>query len=229
MASTTASQKAHLRSLIHELLLSPECQKIDFDFAFSHGYGYNRHKVDGWGYAHIALCLETPLNSGRGVSVRVQDETAEGVGASYDYGQNFIEVPAAVFGHTPIERRTLVHECTHALRDAHGMKSRINGAAGVPLGRTRGVEEEAEAFIAGALYLIYEGRAGGFTLATPTAPVFAAAQAIALKIADTPGALVGVGDHADLRKAILANKTYDKFMHGNMDFVYAPGPNGIKL
>src|SRR5262249_26012653 len=131
--------------------------------------------------------------------------------------------------HTPIERRTLVHECTHALRDAHGMKSRLNGAAGVALGRTRGVEEEAEAFIAGALYLIYEANAGGFTMKTPSAPVFAAAHAVAMKIADTPGALVGVGDHADLRKAILATPKYEEIMHGDMDFVYTPGPNGIKL
>jgi hypothetical protein len=65
-------------------------------------------------------------------------------------------------------------------------------------------------------------------LTTPSDPVFAAAQAIAMNIADTPGALVGVGDHAALRQAILASPTYD-FMHKNMDFVYSSKPNGIKL
>jgi hypothetical protein len=229
MPPVTAQQKTHLRNLIHDVLMSPECQKIDFDFAFSHGYGYNRHKVDGWGFAHVALCLKTPLNSRRGVSVDVRDQTGQGIGASYDYGSNLLEVPSVAFGHTAAQRSSLVHECTHALRDAHGLKSRMNGFAGVPLGRTRGVEEEAEAYIAGALYIVYEARAGGFTLLTPSEPIFAAAQAIALTIADTPGALVGVGDHAALRKAILANPTYKRIMHGNMDFVYTPGPNGIRL
>jgi hypothetical protein len=57
----TVEQKKAMRGLIYDLLLSPPVQKIDFDFAFSHGYGFNRHKVDGWGFAHVALLLTTPL------------------------------------------------------------------------------------------------------------------------------------------------------------------------
>lgn len=228
MPPATAQQKAHLRNVIHDVLLSPEVQKIDFDFAFSHGYGFNRHKVDGWGFAHIAVCLKTPLNSGRGISVDVKDQSAQGMGASYDDVLNRITVPSVAFGHSTGERIVLVHECTHALRDALGRKSRINGAAAVPLGRSRGVEEEAEAYIAGALYLMYEAKASGLELKTPTSPIRAAAHAIADKIADTPGALVGVGDHADLRKAILATKTYE-FMHNNMEYHYPAGFEGIRL
>lgn len=230
MAPVTNLQKTHLRNLIRNLLMSPEVQQIDFDFAFSysHGVGYNRHKVDGWGFAHIALCMGTPLNSGRGISVAVKDQSAQGVGASYNDVPNRITVPSVTFGHATGDRAVLVHECTHALRDALGAKSRINGAAAVPLGRTRGAEEEAEAYIAGALYLVYESRAAGLPLATPASPIRAAAHAIADKIADTPGALVGVGDHADLRKAILASPTYD-FMHKNMDYYYPSGFEGIRL
>lgn len=230
MPPVTALQKTHLRHLIYNLLMSPQVQRTDFDFAFSysHGVGYNRHKVDGWGYAHVALCLKTPLNSGRGISVDVKDQTAKGIGASYDYLLDLIEVPSVSFGHAINDRRSLVHECTHALRDAHGRRSRINGFAAVPLGRTRGVEEEAEAYIAAALYLIYEANAGGHALKPITEPAFAAAHAIASAIADKPGALVGVGDHAELRKAILSNPTYN-FMHKNMDYYYSPSPNGIKL
>jgi hypothetical protein len=126
------------------------------------------------------------------------------------------------------ERRDVVHECTHALRDALATKSRINGAAAVPLGRTRGVEEEAEAYIAAQLFLMNDAAWAGWTYAQETDSVFAAAQAIAEKLfAGPPGQLVGVGDHAELRKAILADKTNDS-MHKNMDFRYSPGPNGIK-
>ena len=71
MVSAADVQETHLRSIIRELLLSSECQKIDFDFAYSHGYGFNRHKVNGSGFAFVARCLDTPLHSGRGISVAV--------------------------------------------------------------------------------------------------------------------------------------------------------------
>ena len=223
----TTQQKIDLGSRVHDLLLQPQCQMIDFDFAFSHGYGYNRHKVDGFGFAHVALCLTTPLGSGRGLSVDVRRLRA-GVGAQYDDASNVLVFPSVHFGQTQQERRDVIHECTHALRDALGAKSRINGAAGVPLGRTRGVEEEAEAYIAGQLFLAYDAMKMGWTIEQPTDPVYAAAQVIAEKLFDQPGALVGVGDHAELRKAILANPTYD-FMHKNPNFRYSPGANGIRL
>jgi hypothetical protein len=199
---------------------------INFDFAFSHGYGYNRHKVDGFGFAHVALLLTTPLGSGRGISVDVRTLPPD-VDAQYDYGSNTLIFPSVHFGQTQMERRTVVHECVHAMRDALGAKSRINGAAAVPLGRTRGVEEEAEAYVAGQLFLAYDAMKMGWTYEQSTDPVFAAAGAIADKLFNFPGALVGVGDHAELRKAILADKTYE-FMHKNSDFRYSPGSNGIR-
>jgi hypothetical protein len=224
----TAQQKTAMRSLIHDLLLSPPVQKIDFDFAFRHGYGYNRHKVDGFGFAHVALLLTTPLGSGRGISVDSR-KLKKTTGAEYSDAENLLIFPSPVFGLTQYERRTVVHECTHALRDALGTKSRINGAAAVPLGRTRGVEEEAEAFIAAQLFLMNDAAHNGWTYEQETDPIFAAAQAIAEKLfAGPPGQLVGVGDHAELRKAILASPTYD-FMHKNPNYRYSPGANGIRF
>jgi hypothetical protein len=222
MASPTDAQKAHLRSLIRELLLSSECQKIDFDFAFSHGYGFNRHKVDGNGFAFVARCLATPLHSGRGISVGLNAERRRQANdvhrATYSYQRNHITVPSLAYGHKLQERCLLVHECTHALRDSLGVRS--------DLGRTRAVEEEAEAYIAGALYLIYETNASGWTPA-PTQPTWVAALAVARKIADKPGALVDVGEHADLRKVILADPMY-KDMRNNMDYYYTPAPDGLR-
>jgi hypothetical protein len=223
----TVEQKKAMRGLIHDLLLSPPVQRIDFDFAFSHGYGYNRHKVDGWGFAHVALLLTTPLGSGRGISV---DSRALGpdVGAEYSDADNRLIFPRPVFGSTQYERRDVIHECTHALRDALGAKSRIDGAAAVPLGRTRGVEEEAEAYIAAQLFLINDAATNNWSYKQETDPIFAAADVIAGKLfSGPPGQLVGVGDHAELRKAILADKTYN-FMHKSMDFRYSPGANGIR-
>jgi len=221
MVSATDVQETHLRSLIRELLLSSECQKIDFDFAFSHGYGFDRHKVNGSGFAFVARCLDTPLHSGRGISVAVgrppRTQEGEQQRAAYSYRQNRITVPSWIYGHRLQERCLLVHECTHAIRDSLGVRS--------PLGRTRAVEEEAEAYIAGALYLIYETNASGWTPA-PTLPIWVAALAVARKIADKPGALVDVGEHADLRKAILADPMYAE-MHNNVDYYYTPAPDGL--
>jgi hypothetical protein len=215
-----------MRTLIYDLLLSPPVQKIDFDFAFGHGVGYNTHKVDGWGFARVALMLTTPLGSGRGISVDSRQLPPE-VGAQYSDANNRITLPRPVFGLTQYERRDLIHECTHALRDALGAKSRINGAAAVPLGRTRGVEEEAEAYIAAQLFLMHDAAHNGWSYVQETDPIYVAAQAIAEKLfAGPPGQLVGVGDHAGLRKAILASPTYD-FMHNNPDYRYSPGANGI--
>ena len=225
--SATPQQKAALRGFIHDLLLDPAVQKIDFDFAFSHGYGYNRHKVDGWGYSHVALALTTPLGSGRGITVDVRQLKPD-VGAEYSDTENCLIFPSASYGLIQYERRTIVHECTHALRDALGRSSRINGAAAVPLGRTRGVEEEAEAYIAAQLFLMHDAVENSWNYAQETDPIFAAAQAIAERLFGKPGQLVGVGDHADLRKAILASSTYE-FMHKNPNYRYSPGANGVKL
>jgi hypothetical protein len=59
-------------------------------------------------------------------------------------------------------------------------------------------------------------------------PLFGAAFDVALKIWETPGLLVGIGDHAELRKAILADPTYD-YMKKNMGYVYSIPNNGIPL
>jgi hypothetical protein len=99
----------------------------------------------------------------------------------------------------------------------------------VPLGRTRGVEEEAEAYIAAQLFLINDAAANNWSYKQETDPIYAAADVIAGKLfSGPPGQVVGVGDHAELRKAILASKTY-AVMHKNMDFRYSPPPNGIRL
>jgi hypothetical protein len=95
----TVEQKKAMRGLIHDLLLSPPVQKIDFDFAFSHGYGFNRHKVDGFGFAHVALLLTTPLGSGRGISVDSRTLGPD-VAAEYSYAENLLIFPRPVFGST---------------------------------------------------------------------------------------------------------------------------------
>jgi len=230
--AATAQQLAGLRALVRRTLLSPACQKISFDFAYSHGYGYNRNRIDGWALSHIAMALDVRPADGRGIRIGVARITKPGQDASYSSVNNALHFPSAAYGATMEERALIVHECVHAYRDALGMKSRINGAAANALGRTRGVQEEAEAYIAQMLYSLYESTPTGGTpdraALAGSDSLFDAAFDIAVKVWQTPGALVGVGDHAELRKAILADKGYD-FMHGNQNYVYDQPNNGIRL
>jgi hypothetical protein len=221
--AATAAQLAELRNRVRDVVLSPSCQKIDFDYAFSQGYGYNRCRINSSAFYYIALALNSKPANGRGITIRVE-HLPEHVGADYNSATNVMRFPSIHFGQTTFERGLIVHECVHAQRDALGNKH---------LGRTRGVEEEASAYVAEVLFLIYETTANGLTPNKTTVvgdndPVLGAAFDIATQIADTPGALVGVGDAHVLRQAILADKTY-KFMRKNVNYVYATPNNGIRL
>jgi hypothetical protein len=220
--AATAAQLTELRNRVRDVVLSPSCQKIDFDYAFSHGYGFDRCKINSSAFYYIALALNSKPVNGRGITIRVQ-QLPEHVGADYNSGNNVLRFPSIHFGQTTFERGMIVHECVHAQRDALGNKH---------LGRTRGVEEEASAYVAEVLFLIYETTANGLTADKATVvgddPVLGAAFDIATQIADKPGALVGVGDAHELRKAILADKTY-KFMRKNVNYVYPTPNNGISL
>jgi hypothetical protein len=91
---------------------------------------------------------------------------------------------------------SLVHESTHAMQDAE-----LSGK------KVRGVDEEAAAFVAGALYIIYSG--SSYSPAPGGAhPAFAIAQGIAQSISGNPGYAIDPTVMAPLRAAILADVTY---------------------
>lgn len=137
--SPTASDLADPRARVREILLSAPCRKIDFDFCFSHGYGQNRCKIDGFALSHVALALGPKPIAGRGIRIEV-GPVKPVVGGTYDPATNVMRCVSIFTGLTDGERALIVDESVHSCRE--GAKSHINGAAGVPFGRTCAVEDE---------------------------------------------------------------------------------------
>lgn len=75
-----------------------------------------------------------------------------GAAASYDQVNDIYNIPRRSYGQTPEERKTLVHESVHALQDIRGAVAYGAWGAALPTDS----ENEAAAFIAGALYYYYE-------------------------------------------------------------------------
>jgi hypothetical protein len=208
----TAYDRAALRRRIRDILLSAPCQKIDFYYPYGHGFGINRFKIDGWALSFVALALDSPTTGGRGIRIEVT-RIGGGAMARYVPEENLLRFPFVGFGQWAPERNGVVHECVHALRDALATTSRINGAAAVPLGRTRTVDDEAAAYIAAALFTIYEATPDGGTPQQPSwigaaKGQYIKAHAIAAKIWKTPGATIDADDAAELRQAIMARPLY---------------------
>jgi len=114
------------------------------------------------------------------------------------------------YGSTPEERATILHECTHALRDIMaGSAFRKEGMYGSKIGGQLHFDNEAAAYIAEALFYIYDN--GGAELPTSDGDegdIFAAANAIARGLKDKKGAPVDETDFADLRSKITLNPIY---------------------
>jgi hypothetical protein len=72
--------------------------------------------------------------------------------AAYDSVGDMYLIPRRSYGQTPEERMSLVHESVHALQDIRGAVAYGAWGAALPADS----EDEAAAFIAGALYYYYE-------------------------------------------------------------------------
>ena len=167
---------------ITRVLGSATARKIDFRIG-SIG-------VNGTGLARIQGLVALGTISTRVVPME------PGVGAQYDPGANTLEFPSDVFGTTPWERCTIVHECIHALHDMYGGGSYHPQQGGSRF--TPRSENEAAAYIGGALYYLYETG----TALTGTA-IFDNAAVIAQRIANRRGALVTTAEARALRLAIV--------------------------
>jgi hypothetical protein len=208
----SASDDAAVRKRIQDILLSAPCQKVDFYYPYAQGRGVNRCRIDGWALSFVALALETKPGGGRGITIVVRP-ISDGAMAKYTPEGNILRVPTVDFGTWPPERNSIVHECVHALRDALGAQSRIDGAAAVPLDRTRTVDDEAAAYIAAALFTVHESTTEDGTPQQPSwigpsKGQYIKAHEIAAKLWATPGATVDADDAAELRRAILARPLY---------------------
>jgi hypothetical protein len=196
-----------LRILMGSILMSDAAQKIDFYFDSFH--------VNGPGYQFVALAL---VNQGsRRMKIRI-GHVQRGAGATYDPADNTFDFPTAGYASTPGdratipaarltailgERMTIVHECTHALRDALG--GRLPTSNG-PV-RRRIPSDEAAAYLAGALFYIFDS---GSPAAPPWAsdPLFGAAHALAVKMSTQMSYAVTPQDAKTLREAVAHAPLY---------------------
>jgi hypothetical protein len=156
--------------------------------------------VDGAGLTLIALALLT-MPSGTDVGLNISiGASSPGATASYRRFTNTFIIRSADFGlANRFERMSIVHECVHALMD-------FRAPSGV-----LAVANEAAAYVAGALFHIYDTTPAGGTVRRPSwahATQFKKAHEIAAAIRTRPGQVVDPTDAAELRQEILARPVY---------------------
>ena len=156
---TTPAQREALRQRLADTLLAPEVARIRFR--------YGSFQLRRGGFDVIAASLATrgvgsdsSHRSRRPMNVRVET-LPPGVGAEYHGRDNCIVVPTVDFGRTMVHRAALVHETVHAIFDYNRH-------------RLTALEEEACAYIAGAMYRLIFSE----PLST-TAPIWSESQRIA--------------------------------------------------
>jgi hypothetical protein len=192
MASFLQALTAPLRKRMIDILTSPAAQKIDFYLDGFH--------VNGAGFAFVALALAPKPVGVRGLGIRI-GHVSPGAEANYDTIANRYEFPTADYGKSPFQRTCILHESVHALRDCSGPKIRTSFGAI----KTTSASDEAAAYIAGALFHIYDAPPGSGS-ATPdwaeTDEIYATAHVIAEGIYSKPGFAVPPGEAKSLRDAV---------------------------
>jgi hypothetical protein len=174
-----------LQNRLFAVLQSPEVDRINFTLGSI--------KVDGPGLREVVVSLMLGA-----VHIAIKAMRA-GAAAEYDTDGNTFLFPNGAFGAKDSDNAVLVHESVHAMQDID---------FGYDFSRgdyfTLESENEAAAYVAGALYDIYKNINRNYVAATP----WGVAHVIADKIKDTPGASVSDADAANLRAVIAADPTY---------------------
>ena len=204
---------AVLRARMGSLLMSPAAQKIDFYL--------DRFHVDGWGFTYVALALLSQPVRGAGFRIRTGG-VAPGADATYQPANNTFSFPNAGYGQTAFQRMSIIHEATHAMRDSQGR--RIQTSLGPRT--TTAVSDEAAAFIAGALFHIFD-------TASTTAPswatpgsIFETAHNLAVAGSGQFGYAFSPQDAKTMRDAVLAHPIY-RSLRRNPRTSYSN--NGVRL
>src|SRR5260370_36692783 len=98
---------AQLIPRVLKVLLSPPVAKIDF---WAHGM-----HVSAGGYVMVWFYISQGWIKLR--LVRIPSQMPEGAGAKYDPTTHTLWFRRDTYGSSPDERATILHQCTHALRD----------------------------------------------------------------------------------------------------------------
>ncbi len=207
----TPAELAALRSRVGGILMSPQCQRINFTY----GGAY----MDGSAYSYIALA--TLSKPGHGVNVKVNPfQSSE---AMYLPDTNSLVFKTAGYGSAaqPFEMMTVVHESGHALHDAK--KQRLSMLI-----------NEFCCYTAGALFNQFRADAGlpfFDGLSQPAGGIYREAHQLAAKMsrvmkrfnyADCYNIMTSDAEATALAGAIRASST-----RYNKDDSY--GENGVRL
>jgi hypothetical protein len=191
-----ADPTGKLRIQMMALLTSPPVQRINFRLG--------AYSVRGLDYAEIAMALFRGT-----IKIEIDPEKLKSINAGACYADGIFTFPSANFGATLGDRMSIIHESTHAIAHMHKI-----------FWGSTDTEDEAAAFVGGALYCTYIGfsaelsadLSGEDILLDPDKmdrnDVFSKALTIALKIKDRPGAVVPLQDALAMRVAITKNPTY---------------------
>ena len=190
MADDDHVNDAALVRRISQVLLSPECQRINFRFGRQH--------ISAKAYRAVVFALiESRINllEADGGAHKLNDD----VEALYKGGsETMIIRPRLNLGKVS-NRRTIVHEATHAIQDAQ--------LAGVWVWS---LDEEATAYIAEWLYVIHSSPNVDHlrNYPDPHQPIDVIALEIAFSLVRKPAAAPDAAAMRRLGNAIYANPTY---------------------
>lgn len=180
---------AALVAKVARVLLSPECQRINFRWGKQH--------INAKAYRAVVFAMVDSR-------IHLYEADAEhtldnGVEAVYREGSETMIIRPHLNLHKVSNRMTIVHESTHAVQDA--------GLAGVWIWR---LDKEAIAFVAEWLYNIYSSpdRNKLRHKPDPDDPIEVTAVEIARSLSDRPGASPDPAAMRRLGDAIYANPTY---------------------
>jgi hypothetical protein len=190
------TDEMRVRAIVTSILLSKPAAQIDFTLGSIH--------VDGVGFAAVASALFTKMVGFKGIGIRFGNVPA-GAAAAYDEDDDVFDFPSATFGLTPVERIYILHESVHALDDI------AIGTLCMPGGRgcifTTRTENEATAYVAGALFSLYDTGVvpdGVSNSGDHWVKAFEIAQAIR----NMKGAVVPAADASSLRQLIADRDSY---------------------
>jgi hypothetical protein len=171
------------------VLLSPECQRINFRWGKQH--------INAKAYRAVVFAMvDSRIHLYKADAEHTLDN---GVEAVYREGSETMIIRPHLNLHKVSNRMTIVHELTHAVQDAE--------LAGVWIWR---LDKEAIAFVAEWLYNIYSSpdRNKLRHKPDPDDPIEVTAVEIARSLADRPGASPDPAAIRRLGNAIYANPTY---------------------
>src|SRR5262245_24275874 len=179
------------------ILGSKAAQKIDFQL--------DQTRIVGSALTTVLASLNDFQAGKKGIKIDFGHVSPGGM-ASYDAKQNVIQLPKNPdFGVSMKHRVGLLHECIHAWLDLRMPKVLPKDPKAAAALQTTELSDEAVAYVAGALFYIYEYQPNESNPKLPdtwVVPIFIEAHRIALKIMNKAGAIVSKDDADVLKRKI---------------------------